>query len=492
MLKRFLCLFLVLVLLSACAAAEEPKAQRYDFDLTFVLNAEAFPPASRSRAGGYAELLNRLELRGSVTFCGRTESFDMDAVLLFKDKPDVSIPFRFYGVPQHLFLTSPVMDNQTILFSMGALLEFAVKAKNTLNIPLPYFAFLYPYSTAFAFRSVTGAWSEVIGRTTESCEISAEQLDDVSARWDTAMQEDPALILWISALAGGSDASEAVETEFANLPFYANEYVSHGEPLSVLVTDGSEIWQNAEGQILFSREERGEGSYSWSLTLPATESRYVPYASFARDTDGSVTDFSFEATYLRQPKERPYSDDEDSEGDEYGDDEGYSEDYEEDSEEYEEENGSFPETLLRLAASSSSIPCSLPADSSFSLSGSVTGSLFPNYAFTLSGETKKDGTVSVSLCKSSAGDVSSDFILRVEGTVVPGNPEFVPDYTNKQLYGTFNLFSFNEYYVALFKELVTKPMLKSLLDFVAEAPASACQSLLDDLTDLGFLNFLLD
>ena len=272
MLKRFLCLFLVLVLLSACAAAEEPKAQRYDFDLTFVLNAEAFPPASRSRAGGYAELLNRLELRGSVTFCGRTESFDMDAILLFKDKPDVSIPFRFYGVPQHLFLTSPVMDNQTILFSMGALLEFAVKAKNTLNIPLPYFAFLYPYSTAFAFRSVTGAWSEV--------------------------------------------TSEAVETEFANLPFYANEYVSHGEPLSVLVTDGSEIWQNAEGQILFSREERGEGSYSWSLTLPATESRYVPYASFARDTDGSVTDFSFEATYLRQPKERPYSDDEDSDGEE--------------------------------------------------------------------------------------------------------------------------------------------------------------------------------
>ena len=71
--------------------------------------------------------------------------------------------------------------------------------------------------------------------------------------------------------------------------------------------------------------------------------------------------------------------------------------------------------------------------------------------------------------------------------------ETVPDYNYKpdELYGTYNFFSFSEYYVAKFKDAVTKPLIKGLLDFVAEAPTAACQSLLDDLTESGILNMMM-
>ena len=150
--------------------------------------------------------------------------------------------------------------------------------------------------------------------------------------------------------------------------------------------------------------------------------------------------------------------------------------------------------MLLLNVSGDSIPVSLPSGSSFSLAASMKGALYPNFDLSVRGKTEKDGSVSV-VISFPQEETDPVTLLSINGTVVPGaSVETVPDfnYTPEQLYGNYNFFSFSEYYVAKFKDAVTKPLLMGLLDFVAEAPTAACQSLLDDLTDSGILNMMTD
>ena len=63
---------------------------------------------------------------------------DLDATLYYIDKPSLSYPFRVYGTKKRLFVTSPLIDNEELFFDLSGMMEFAVKALNTLNMPLPY------------------------------------------------------------------------------------------------------------------------------------------------------------------------------------------------------------------------------------------------------------------------------------------------------------------------------------------------------------------
>ena len=157
MFRRLLCLLCVLLLIPVIpAVAEEAAAGNfsYDFDLTFHLDADTFPELIRTRAASYASLVNRLGLRGNISWSSITHSMDLDATLYYTDNQSLSYPFRIYGTKSRIFITSPLINNEVILLNMTALVEFALKAKNTLGVPLPYFALLFPYSTESAFSSI--------------------------------------------------------------------------------------------------------------------------------------------------------------------------------------------------------------------------------------------------------------------------------------------------------------------------------------------------
>ena len=71
MIRRIISLFCALLLLvSVLPAAAEETGERhhFDLDLTFSLNANAFPELQRSRASGYADLLSRIGLTGTVAW----------------------------------------------------------------------------------------------------------------------------------------------------------------------------------------------------------------------------------------------------------------------------------------------------------------------------------------------------------------------------------------------------------------------------------------
>ena len=540
MVKRLICLLCVFVLCLSCAVAEEekPVAERYDFDLTFSLNPDAVPARNRSRARGYAELLDRLEIRGNIIVCESTQSFDMNATLFFRDKPEVSIPFRFYGVPSLLFLTSPIIGNETVLFNMIGLAEFAIKVRKSLNTPLPALALLYPVVYQHNLWNIWEAWEQYTGPGGVTRTISSEQISQLADVWSELIETDNMINVWMTALISVSSASEAVEAEVYGIPSYLRDFVSAGKPLTVKAGDGTETWQNAAGMTLFTMD-RTDDSQTWALTLPADENRYTPNLTFtAKETDNDFS-FTLDASMIRAkaalPAELseeddypvsgldgevpPYEEDDDypvsgldgeippyeEEYDETeypltgsdGDDREYNEGESGETEAFgygDEEDSQWPETMVLLSASGSSIPVSLPSDASFSLAASVKGALYPNFNVAVSGKTEKDGSVSVLISLPQEG-TEPETLLSVEGVIVRGEPvDTVPDfnYGPDQLYGAYNFFSFSEYYVAKFKNAVTKPLLKGLLDFVAEAPTSAVQSLLDDLTDSGIMNMMMD
>lgn len=490
MFRRILCLFCAALLLAGAVPAVSEAAGRnssYDFDLTFQLNADAFPELLRTRVAGYASLINRLGLRGNLSWNTRTNSMDLDATIYYTDDPSLQYPFRIYGVKQRVFITSPMINNEIILLNMAALMEFAIKAKNTLGIPLPYFALLFPYTTESAFDGLIRSWQDVIGTFTADSTVSVEQFDKLSGLWTEELLGNSLLQFWISGVADGSDAPSAVEAEMNNLPLYYRN-VTESKPVTVSVSQNSEIWKNAAGDTLFSRMESDHSS-SVYLSLPASGNGYSPFFSFTRQADSQAFGFDLAASVRRDPSVASVSADTEGSGgsyDEYDDPDGYAAG--DDSAE------SFPELMLDFRITGSGLPLSLPADAAFSLSVSVLGALYPDYSFCIDGETKKDGIISLSLLKPySGGSEAPVCIFRCTGSVLPAaEPKHVPNHMHTQLEGTYNVFSFNERKLSLFTEKVLPPLIRSVFSFVAAAPTSACQSFLDDLTDIGVLDMLLN
>ena len=239
-----------------------------------------------------------------------------------------------------------------------------------------------------------------------------------------------------------------------NLPFYY-ENVTGGKPLKVSVSRGSEIWTNASGDTLFSRIE-SDGSQSVSLSLPASENGYIPKFSFSRYNDDQTFSFEIAASVLRDPSavSADSVSGEESEYDAYGYDEyGYTE-YEDDEDDlgWGSIDSDAPDVMLDFLASGSGLPHMLPADSDFSLSVSVVGALYPDYAFIMNGTTNRDGAVTLSLSKPlSNGDAQTE-IFSCTGTFIPAaDPKDVPNYMQETLGDIFNAFSFNEQKLANFK-----------------------------------------
>ena len=223
MFRRILCLLCAALIIAwivpACSESGEGSFS-YDFDLTFHLNADSFPELLRSRAEGYASLVNRLGLRGTVSWSTVTECADLEAALYYVDNTSLSYPFRLYGSRSRIFFTSPMINNEVILLNMAALMEFSLKAKNTLGVPLSYAALLYPYTTTSAFEGLVWSWQKVIGTFTKSGRVTIKQFRTLSEQWVDQLQSDGLLTWWISGLSSGSDAPSVVEAEMNNLPFY--------------------------------------------------------------------------------------------------------------------------------------------------------------------------------------------------------------------------------------------------------------------------------
>ena len=469
MIRRMLCLLCAIMLLSSAVpvSAEEAESRySYDFDLTFFLNAESFPVTMRSRIASYSALLNRIGVRGNIAWSTKTESMELDLTVYFTDKPSLSYPLRFYGSKAWLFCTSPMINNAVMFFDLNGLMEYSVKVRNTLNLPLPYFALLYPYTTELPFEGIVRAWQDIIGIFKKSGKVTTDQLSRLAERWKKEFQNSNLLNWWIVGLSGGPGSPTVVENEILSLPDYVLRATGN-KPVSVKISKDSEIWKDASGNTLFSRKESG-GELSVTLSLPPSERGYAPALFFLQQSKNQTLSFETNASLRRDPSDSLSAED------------IYAE--------------SCPELLLDFHAEGTGIPEILPADSAFSLSATILGDLYPNYTFSLNGETKKEGTVFLSLSKPYGNNPIPTEILHCSGTFVPSSLlRDIPDYyVESSLNDVYYVFAFNEQRLDAFTQQVLPPLIRSVFSFVAAAPTSACQAFLDDLTDTGLLDIILE
>lgn len=513
--RCFLCLLCVLLLfIPTLVSAEEASIDdnySFDFDFTFTLNAHAFPKLMRSRMTGYAALINKLGFRGNVAWTRSTESFELDSELYFTDNPSLSFPLQVWGAQPRIFISSPLIQDEVLLLNMVALLEFSVKAKNTLGIPLPYLAYLYPLTNEYALSGPVNIWHSVIGTYTKSGKITTKQLRTLTESWSEEFATNPDLQRWITALAEGSDnARDAVETELTHIPEYIEKITNGCKPVSIKIQDGSQTWTTSGKEVLFSQQETDEG-LTLSVTLPASENRYVPSLTYSGIKDASTLSFRLEASLMRDPyivaTDDPipantmqtstaqsdssydkFSDENELYYDEDESDHGFYDDY---GESGTMQETSFPAGLLDLVVEAQSIPVSLPAESDFNIMINVQEKLFPHFSTKIHGETKKDGSLILSVRKLRQEESESEEILRCTGTLVPADLRDIPNYMFRNLDDVYNVFSFNEQSLAAFRHNVLPKMIDSIFKFVEAAPTSACQSLLDDLTDSGILDMVM-
>lgn len=503
MLRRMLCLLCMMLLLVHAVPAFSESSDgnnSYDFDLTFFLNADSFPALLRSRAAGYASLINRLGIRGNLTWSSEYQTFDLDSTIYYTDNPSLFFPVRIYGMKARVFITSPLINNEVILLNMAALMEFSVKAKNILGIPLPYLALLFPYVTESGLAGFTLSWQDVIGTFSKSGKISTKKISKLSDLWTEVLLNNNHFHNWISGVAGGSETPEIIELEFENLPRYLKS-IANGKPVSVTVTADSETWKTASGDTLFSRRS-SDNSSTATLSLPASLNGYIPAFSSSFRYDDSIFSFDVGASVCRDEAFSATSlvsaDNSDMAPDEYAyetddDEEAYEEYDYEDEDETDDGPSSLPDTLLKMKMNGTGFPRRFPADSNFSLSLSIRGTVYPNCSFGISGETKQDGVIALSLSKPFSSNTDPVVIFRCAGTVLPAtDPKVLSDFLQEDLEKCYNVFSFNETRLAAFTEKVLPPLIKSIVSFVAAAPTSACQSFLDDLTEIGVLDMLLD
>ena len=463
--RKLTAIVISVVLLFSAAGAYASEDQdysvySYDFDLRFHLDAEGFQPRVRPHIRGYAELLDILSMKGNLTWSSETGSMDLELNIFPQTNPSAGFEMHFFGIPEHICMTSALIGNETIWFNNYVLMEFALKSWNNLHLPLQYLALLFPYVTENAFRHLTADWNETIGTVSKSQKIQINKLKKVSDLWTRTLQEDQRLIYWITGLSVLSEEHMILENEINMLPEYLIRKVAGNHDLTVRVEDNGIRWMNQEKQILY--EASSDGS-SWAFSLPLTENGYAPALTYSSLSSDGLSDLSVIGSYHLENAEENNT----------GNAEG------------------IPYSLLDFSLDIHALPETWPAESSFSSDLNVAGSMLPNFDIRMNGKTKENGEFVISVYDQASDSARSVSIMTCSGVLVPVEPKKVPVYNATDLTRHFNVFSVNDKTVSEFSQIIRRPLITGILNFLDEVPASACQSVMDDLEEYGLLNLLL-
>ena len=469
--RRWLCILIIAALLpgpfsialaesGAEAPAEAASTYSYDFNLHFQINPDDFPSRKKARIRGYAELLDMLDFQGTIIWNQETQSVDLTVSIIPITSPSAALSFHLYGIPSILYLESPLLGNQTVYFHNEVLMEFAYKVWDNLGIKLQYPALLYPFSTTYAFSGIQKAWQKKVKDFKKSGSVSYKSLTSIATSWAKSLESDHALKYWITDLAAPLSCEALVRSEFENLPNYLTKQVANKQALTVKVKNNTVTWRNSEKKTLF-KKTTGDDGVEWALTLPATENNYVPSLSFSQKTAEDRMDFTLAGSYVRDKESEAI----DSEA--------------------------LPATLLTISAEGASLPTRWPLAGNFSMSASVTGALLPNFSVQITGTGSERGALSLKLSEPLKPDESPVQLLSCLGTLTPSPEKPAVDYREDRTAQATGLFFMNDVSLQELVRKIIRPCVTGILDFIDVAPVSACQSIMDSLTDSGLLDLVL-
>lgn len=282
-LRRLLACLTCLALLPFTALAEDAPVG-FSFNLSFDMDASAYPQADQAMLQGVADFLNILTVSGTAAV--DAPSFDVNFDILLDGSEDTRTAFRLCGLDSHYQLESSLLGDQGLMMNNLALLEFAMKAYYHLEMPLQYVALLVsPFAHTTAFDWIRDPWNGVMHSAEGSRVIPREELMDLAAYIAENAEMDRAFYNWVAALTLDLGYSDTILESLACLPEWADGFLDE-EGITVTVTGGTETWATGDVTLL-TRAASGSGE-SWSLTLPASLDGSTAQVSFAR-TDGGIS-----------------------------------------------------------------------------------------------------------------------------------------------------------------------------------------------------------
>lgn len=438
LMKRLTACLLCLALLLPALALSEDEARAVRFDLSFQMDATAYPEDDQEILSGIADMLNILTLSGVYTWKGN--SFDLNADALLENAEETRTNFHLYGLDSHWQLESSLLGDQKVMFNMLAYLEFAMKAYFHLDMPLQYIALCTSrFATESAFWELGDAWNSVMNAQSGSRVIAREDVLALAGRLAEIASSDRNFEYWLKALTLDLGYDDAIMESLEALPDWADSFLGE-DGLTVAAADGSETWSTGD-TVLFTRTQ-AEDRDAWSLELPATLDGYSSSVTYTRE--GGAVALHIGAT---------------------------SED---------------PDDLLNINLSATDLPESLPLTGSPTLALDMDGEMLGVMAQHLRLEGKTSGDT-LTLTQTDAATGAP--MLTVTAALLEEAPTVTPSYAPDDLDG-LNIFSVDDNSLGDFVSAITEPFTKGMMPVLLHLPATSYTSIFALLNQYGVLDLL--
>lgn len=459
MIKKWMSLALTCLLLAAGlpARAEDPGTEAgmgYHFDFTVRLNTEALSPALREHAQGYADLLESLRFEGSYAWSLSHQIFDLHFTIQPTSQRARPISFYLHGAEDLMYLNSSLLGEKVIVLNNQSMLEFCTKMYNHMGLPLQHLAYLVPYTYKFNLALPAADWITMKDHADASGVIPTDMVRHVESGWTHRLKTDPPTQVFFSSVGLGSGHEEDFQAVVSELPGYFWEEVAQEQPIQILRDEDrrQEIWRAACGDFL--ELIQGEEYQEIELTLPPMKTGYKPAVFGVRFVDGSWQSARLFAQLLSTEEDE--------------------------------------EDLFDLQASYTSLPMSWPANCQSLINLSLKGGLVPNFGASVYLTGEEDGHFTARIRKPSPEDDPGKTMLTVDGFLQPLEGDVqVRSFTLEDGKGGLELFNSNDASFGPFIAEAIEPALKGALEFLVGIPASACQTMIDDLQEAGVLAVLM-
>lgn len=429
--RRALALMLCVVLLPVFSLAEETK-QGYAFDLSFEMDASAYPEEAQELAGGFADLMNMLTLSGTAV--RQDDAFDLDFDMLLGGNEDTRTAFHLYGTDSNWELASSLFGQEKIMLNNKGMLEFAMKAYFHLEMPLQYIALaVSPYAHESAFTWIKPRWNRLFNASEGTRTVRYNKVMNLANYIMENAEFKRAFYYWVSAIAMDLGYSDVFFESLYVLPDWVATWLSE-EGIRITVEGDKETWLSGD-VVLFERT--GD---NWLLTLPASLEGAVVTASCTKE-DGDVT---LCVDIL----------------------------------------SADGESMLDFDLAANDLPAAFPFEGETTASLSLGGLMFMD-PINLAATMVSDGeTITVTQLDAATLSPMLTVTGKVTATQLP-----VPAYEATELTG-LNIFSVNDESLSEFVKGVFEPFMTGFLPILVELPASSYNSIFELLNQYGVLDLL--
>jgi len=432
--KKFFALSLAFTFLFASVSFAE-ESQTFDFTLQATLNPSAFT----SDVTGWADLLSALTFRGTCA-CSDS-SFHMDLTVAPSDPSASPVSLCLFGTPAEVYIRSPLLGSNQILFSNDSLLEFCVKAYEHLDLPLQNLALLHPYIWTGTLSPVFSDFDALLSSADDTGAIPADAVSLFASRLNEKLQSSKKLQLLISSIGLSSGADESFSLFAHSIPSYFTDTLGVG--LTLRQDSTSLVLSSSSAGTFFIRSSAPD-HLSIQTLLPETSPGLLPSFDLSATAVSDHASGQLSASLL-----------------------------------------SPDENLFSLTASFASLPLSWPADASSVLTVNLTGDLFPAFGVTLLGSFSSSGAFTLDARKPS--DVT---MLTLSGILSPSDSALHP-LSSESYADPIDILRVNDQTLRTVMPDLLETFVPGFILLLRGIPASACQSALDALESSGILDMLL-